>query len=125
MGSTSFGASGMGGGLTIGTTWVDKDCVNRLNARQLHALGQAMAAKEVMCMNPEVWVAYERIAKATGDRSVACLGPHPDGEQNVEVRYTAPRKVNQPVRIAQAPASYPELERLEQKLAAERKAQQR
>lgn len=125
MGSTSIGASGMGGALTVGSTWVDQDCVNRLNARQLQVMGQAMAAKEVMCQNPEVWLAYERIAVSTGNPDLGCLGPHPtDDNPVVKVRYRAPKRVPRPP-IAQAPTVYPELDRLEQKLAAERQAQKR
>jgi hypothetical protein len=125
MGSTSIGVSGMGGALSAGSTWVDNDCVNRLNARQLQVMGQAMAAKEVMCQNPEVWLAYERIAVSTGNADLACLGPHPtEDNPAVKVRYRAPKRVPRPA-IAQAPTTYPELDRLEQKLLADKQAQRR
>ena len=63
MGSSSIGASGIGFGLTFGSTWTDHDCQNRLDARQLASMGYRDAARVVMCANPVVRKAF----KATGN----------------------------------------------------------
>lgn len=113
MGSTSVGASGMGGGLTIGTTWTDEDCQNRLNARMLQQLGQPLAAKEVLCNNKSVFEAYERLAKATGNPSIACLSNHPEAG-TIEVRY----KIDKPrtVKPIEKPIEYNSIDKLEYRL---------
>ncbi|MHB0865313.1 MAG: hypothetical protein ACYC1Y_00155 [Minisyncoccota bacterium] len=63
MGSSSVGASGVGFGVSFGSTWTDHDCQNRLDARQLVAMGYRDAARVVMCSNPVVREAF----KATGN----------------------------------------------------------
>jgi hypothetical protein len=114
MGSTSVGASGMGGGLTIGTTWTDEDCQNRLNARMLQQLGQPLAAKEVLCNNKSVYEAYERLARATGNPSIACLSEHPDAG-TIQVRYSIPKPKQQAKSIEQ-PKEYNSIDKLEYRL---------
>lgn len=69
MGSTSGGGSVAGFGLTIGATWRDSECVRRLNARELNAMGMRDAAVELMCDNPDVQAAMAR----TG---LKCGSPH-------------------------------------------------
>lgn len=59
MGSSSVGGSGVGFGVSIGSTWRDEECVRRLHARELKAMGQPAAGVELLCGNPEVWAAME------------------------------------------------------------------
>lgn len=65
MGSTSGGVTVAGFGISGGGTWVDQECVNRLNARELRTLGEdgLAAAKEVMCENKVVRAAYQKVGK--------------------------------------------------------------
>lgn len=82
MGSTSFGASGPGFGLTFGSTWRDEACVRRLDARELRSFGAGLpiedgilfhlAAKERMCEDGKIRAAFERVAKLTGNKDALC-----------------------------------------------------
>jgi hypothetical protein len=54
LGSVSGGGSGSGFGLTIGGTFVDRECQLRLNARTLATLGYPVAARETMCLDEDV-----------------------------------------------------------------------
>ena len=54
LGSVSAGGSGSGFGLTIGGTFVDRECQLRLNARTLATLGYPVAARETMCLDEDV-----------------------------------------------------------------------
>lgn len=54
LGSVSAGGAGAGFGLSIGGTFVDKECQLRLNARTLATLGYTVAAREEMCLDPDV-----------------------------------------------------------------------
>jgi hypothetical protein len=64
MGSTSLGGSGVGIGVTIGTTWHDQDCVRRLNAREIGQLiGDREAARAILCESASVKEAYDRIGR--------------------------------------------------------------
>lgn len=65
MGSSSGGLVVAGFGGSLGSTWTDKECVNRLNAREVRTLGSdgALAAKEIMCSNEVVRLAYRHIGK--------------------------------------------------------------
>jgi hypothetical protein len=63
MGSSSAGASGIGFGVSFGTTWRDRACVRRLDARQLAALGYHLGAKELMCDSPAVRAALKRAGR--------------------------------------------------------------
>jgi hypothetical protein len=54
LGSMSAGGAGAGFGVTIGGTYVDKECQLRLNARTLAVLGYPVAARETMCLDPDV-----------------------------------------------------------------------
>lgn len=53
-GSTSGGLSTPFGGLSLGTTWQDKDCTRRMYARTLIQMGLNEAAMRVIANNPEV-----------------------------------------------------------------------
>ena len=63
MGSTSVGGGFMGGAFSAGTTWSDSECVNRLNARDVRALGDAQAAKEILCENSAVRKAFLAVGR--------------------------------------------------------------
>lgn len=63
MGSTSVGAGWSGASISFGTTWRDSACVRRLDARQVHQLGDAQAAKEVMCDSDLVRDAFRRVGR--------------------------------------------------------------
>jgi len=54
LGSLSAGGAGAGFGLTVGGTIVDQECQLRMNARTLATLGYASAAREEMCLDPQV-----------------------------------------------------------------------
>jgi alkylhydroperoxidase/carboxymuconolactone decarboxylase family protein YurZ len=54
LGSVSAGGAGAGFGVTIGGTIVDQECQLRMNARTLATLGYAVAAREEMCIDPQV-----------------------------------------------------------------------
>jgi hypothetical protein len=54
LGSVSAGGAGAGFGLTVGGTIVDQECQLRMNARTLATLGYAKAAREEMCLDPQV-----------------------------------------------------------------------
>jgi hypothetical protein len=64
MGSTSASGSGMGWGLSIGSTWEDKGCTRRLNADRVAGLtGDREAARAILCDDKEVYDAYERVGR--------------------------------------------------------------
>jgi hypothetical protein len=54
LGSMSAGGAAAGFGLTVGGTMVDQECQLRMNARTLATLGYAVAAREEMCVDPQV-----------------------------------------------------------------------
>jgi hypothetical protein len=54
MGSSSAGASGMSFGLSLGSTWTDKNCVMLKNARELWNMGQHAASMAMLCTNEDV-----------------------------------------------------------------------
>lgn len=59
MGSSSMGAQGVTFGLSIGTTWRDRNCQRLKNSRQLVALGYHNAATALMCQDRGVREAME------------------------------------------------------------------
>ena len=70
LGSVSAGGSGAGFGVSIGGTYVDTECQLRLNARTLATLGYVVAAREEMCLDPQVRAAM----LAAGSPCAADLG---------------------------------------------------
>ncbi|MEZ2311510.1 hypothetical protein AB6809_33265 [Paraburkholderia sp. RCC_158] len=62
MGSTSFGVSVTGFGLTGGTTQVDQACVRRLDAREFRAMGLTDVALALLCQSD----ANRKAVEATG-----------------------------------------------------------
>lgn len=74
MGSTTAGGSGVGFGVTLGTTWNDEQCVRRLNARELaQTLGDRDAARALMCQDKNVAAAYLAVGKSCFVKEVAVL----------------------------------------------------
>lgn len=63
MGSTSMGAGFAGGSLSLGTTWEDIACIRRLDSREIKAMGDTQAAKELLCNNEEVRQAFKRVGR--------------------------------------------------------------
>ena len=63
MGSTSLGAGFSGGRLSIGSTWQDTACIRRLDAREIKAMGDNQAAKELMCNSEEVRQAFKNVGR--------------------------------------------------------------
>lgn len=62
MGSSSGGAQGPGFGLSIGTTWVDSNCIRLKNAKMMDGLGYRNVAIAMMCADATVAAAM----RATG-----------------------------------------------------------
>ncbi len=58
MGSTSAGGQGVGFGLSLGSTWTDKDCVRRKNARELYNMGKKKVAITLLCHDAEIAQAF-------------------------------------------------------------------
>lgn len=64
MGSTSLGGSGMGVGVSIGTTWEDRNCNRRLYAREVASLtGDREAARAILCQDEDVRKAFEAVSR--------------------------------------------------------------
>lgn len=63
MGSTSAGAGFAGGAVSVGSTWEDEACIRRLDAREIKSLGDAEAAKELLCGSKEVREAFKRVGR--------------------------------------------------------------
>lgn len=63
MGSTSAGAGFAGGSVSVGSTWEDEACIRRLDAREVKAMGDAEAAKEILCDSPKVRAAFLRVGR--------------------------------------------------------------
>jgi hypothetical protein len=63
MGSASGGLSVPGGGISLGKTTVDEDCVARLHARQLVAMHSEALAMEILCSRSVVREADLRMPK--------------------------------------------------------------
>lgn len=80
MGSTSFGVSVTGFGLTGGTTQVDQACVRRLDAREFRAMGLTDVALALLCQSD----ANRKAVEATGHLcpgTNAPLARRPDAPQ--------------------------------------------
>ena len=88
LGSVSAGGSGAGFGVSIGGTYVDTECQLRLNARTLATLGYVVAAREEMCLDPQVRAAM----LAAGSPCAADLGGHaaPYNALSSQSSYVAP-----------------------------------
>ncbi len=72
MGSSSVGASGVGFGISFGTTWRDTACVRRLDSREVAKYSNQIAF-EMMCDSDAVRKAAERAAAKYGaDKVPVC-----------------------------------------------------
>ncbi|HEY1944415.1 MAG TPA: hypothetical protein VGH40_20070 [Roseiarcus sp.] len=71
LGSISAGGAAAGFGVSVGGTLVDQECQLRMNARTLATLGYAVAAREEMCVDPQVRSAM----LAAGTPCMADRGP--------------------------------------------------
>ena len=60
MGSRSFGVQGIGFGLSLATTWPDRQCRRIRNARALEDFGYRSAALALLCQDEEVFDAMQR-----------------------------------------------------------------
>ena len=65
MGSSSAAGQGITFGLSLGTTWSDKDCVTRKDARLFHNVGEDNIALSLMCSKPDVRAAVARTGNTT------------------------------------------------------------
>lgn len=63
MGSTSAGAGFAGGAVSVGSTWEDESCIRRLDAREVKSMGDAEAAKEILCESAKVRAAFKRVGR--------------------------------------------------------------
>lgn len=85
MGSTSGGLAVAGFGISGGGTWVDVECVNRLNARDVKALavpGAMFASKEILCANAAVRASFKKVGYPCVDdmsdvQKKSAVGPSP------------------------------------------------
>lgn len=109
MGSTSGGFSIAGFGATLGGTWSDAECINRLNARELRAMGENQAAKEVLCENPVVRAAFKKTGKpCVGDEAVktsAIPAPQPIAAAEQPAQVSAAPAPEQPMQLAAVSAT--------------------
>ena len=94
MGSTSGGISVMGFGGTLGSTWNDKQCVRRLNAREMaQTLGDRDAARALMCQDADVAAAYQAVGQDCRSKwvmQVAVAPPAPTPPLIINVPAPAP-----------------------------------
>ena len=77
MGSTSVGGQGITIGLSIGTTWSDKDCVIRKDSRLLHNANRSEIALSLMCSKKAV---REAVKRAGTDAEKAACGIEEEDE---------------------------------------------
>jgi hypothetical protein len=95
MGSSSMSGSGMGWGLSIGSTWEDRNCNRRLYAREVASLtGDREAARAILCQDADVRKAFEDVGRpcptpgaAQGPMSYV---PPPPGPPPAQYLYAAP-----------------------------------
>lgn len=78
MGSRSFGVQAVGFGLSVATTWPDRQCRRWRNARALDGLGYRRAALALLCQDEEVERAMERAGRP-------CPGPQMTNDQAPQV----------------------------------------
>ena len=78
MGSSSVGGSGPGIGLSIGSTWTDKECTLRYNAEIMHNMGYKDAVVNIMCQSEVVASAAPTLCGKASTNEVA-VNPEPVG----------------------------------------------
>lgn len=77
MGSTSAGGQGITLGLSFATTWTDKDCIIRKDARFLHNAGRGMVSLSLMCEKETVRRAVARAGTVEEKAACGLTGPVP------------------------------------------------
>jgi len=77
MGSRSFGLQLMGFGISVATTWQDRQCRRIKNARQLDAMGYRRAAVALLCQDDEVFEAMERVGTPCPSLELVTFEPEP------------------------------------------------
>lgn len=88
MGSTSIAGSGVGFGISFGTTWTDSNCVLLKNSRELWNMGMKAAAIARMCMDDKNKEALELTGFVC---PVKKAEPAPAPKAEVEVLPVAPQ----------------------------------
>lgn len=84
MGSSSIGASFLGYGFNGGTTWTDKNCVRRLDAREFRAMGMNDVAIALLCQNPDNRMAVEGSGRSCpGMTKMATAVPNTSSSETV------------------------------------------
>jgi outer membrane protein OmpA-like peptidoglycan-associated protein len=78
MGSRSFGLQLAGFGVSLGSTWQDRQCMRIKNARQLDALGYRRAAIALLCQDDEVFDAMERAGTPCPGLELVTFAPPPE-----------------------------------------------
>jgi hypothetical protein len=82
LGSVSAGGAGAGFGLTIGGTIVDQECQLRMNARTLATLGDTAAAREEICIDPQVRAAMAQAGTPCAQDETVAAKPQSFAEYN-------------------------------------------
>ncbi|MEM6668306.1 MAG: hypothetical protein AAF661_03730 [Pseudomonadota bacterium] len=84
MGSSSAGAQGMSFGVSVGSTWVDKNCMDLKWYREMSQAGYNKAAAAVLCQARGG--AYAQAMAAEGIDCAALLGESSEGEQSASMQ---------------------------------------
>jgi hypothetical protein len=105
LGSMSAGGSAAGFGLTVGGTLVDQECQLRMNARTLATLGYNVAAREEMCIDPQVRAAM--LAAGTPCAADRAAPPQARAEYGGTVSQTGEVSIVAAAPTAQASAPAP------------------
>jgi hypothetical protein len=71
MGSSSVGAQGMSFGVSVGSTWEDKNCKMLKNAREMWNMGMRGAAIKLLCSDPDNRFALESTGVDCGETKQA------------------------------------------------------
>ncbi len=103
LGSLSAGGAAAGFGLTVGGTLVDQECQLRMNARTLATLGYNVAAREEMCIDPQVRAAM--LAAGTPCAADRGAPPQARAEYGAAVPQTAVAPAVEVSTVAAAPAT--------------------
>lgn len=80
MGSRGAGLQVASFGVSVATTWEDRNCRRLKNARELARLGYREAAVQLLCMDDEVYAAMERAGTPCEGVHRIALQPEPELE---------------------------------------------
>jgi hypothetical protein len=103
LGSLSAGGAAAGFGLTVGGTMVDQEWQLRMNARTLATLGYAVAAREEMCVDPQVRTAM--LAAGTPCAADRLAAPQARAEYEAPVAQAAAQPAREVSAVAASSAS--------------------